>query len=177
MSDDAGGLSWTHRVADIRAQGLKVAKAATPAERASLAEALDVLAVEGLEVRYTLSPSGRRRYRLAGDLSADVKQCCVVTLEPLRSHIEETFRVEFCPPEDVQPAEDAEQEILKDVDVEPLDGDVIDAGRIVFELLSGGLDPYPRKDGSEFSWSDPVAEASRASGGAFAALKKLKDQG
>ncbi len=57
-----------------------------------------------------------------------------------------------------------------------LDGDRIDVGRIVYETLSAGLDPYPRKEGAEFDWADPktgVADSANP----FAVLKKLKGEG
>ena len=38
-----------------------------------------------------------------------------------------------------------------------IDG-IIPVGRIVFETISAGLDPYPRKPGAEFTWADKASE-------------------
>ena len=39
------------------------------------------------------------------------------------------------------------------------------------------LDPYPRKPGAEFTWSDPREAEAAARANPFAVLKKLKDEG
>ncbi len=56
--------------------------------------------------------------------------------------------------------------------MEPLEHDRIDIGRIVYEALSAGLDPYPRKEGAGFEWTDP--KAAEGAGKPFAVLKKLR---
>jgi hypothetical protein len=50
-------------------------------------------------------------------------------------------------------------------------------GRIVYETVSAALDPYPRKSGAEFTWSDPREAEAAARANPFALLKKLKDEG
>jgi hypothetical protein len=83
MTEMTEPLSWVHDIAQSAGSGAARTRTGTPAERAALAAALDILSCDRLDVRYTLKPFGRDRYRLTGTLEADVVQACVVTLEPL----------------------------------------------------------------------------------------------
>ncbi|HEX7969363.1 MAG TPA: DUF177 domain-containing protein, partial [Stellaceae bacterium] len=56
--------------------------AAVPAECAALARRLGLLAIDRLEARVRLSRLAGGFLRLSAELSADVTQACVVTLEP-----------------------------------------------------------------------------------------------
>lgn len=176
MSDVSGPLAWGHEVGQISGSGLTRTRVGSASERTGLAAALDIASIDRLEVRYTLKPFGKGRYRLTGEIEADVAQACVVTLEPVAEAIREPFDIEFVPPDVMESLAggEAEREILTAPDLEPLEGHTIDVGRIVFEIVSANLDPYPRRPGAEFDWNDPLAEASKAAGGAFAALAKLK---
>jgi uncharacterized metal-binding protein YceD (DUF177 family) len=166
-------LSWTHRAADIGLEGLAVARQATIAEREALARALDILSCDGVAARYEIAVLSGGRFSLSGEIEADVTQACVVSLDPVAARISEPFAVELRPPQETsQPA--GEQEVLTGNDIEPLEGGLIDAGRIVFGVLSSALDPYPRKAGAEFEWRDPEAEADTAARNPFAVLDKLK---
>lgn len=176
MTETSGALSWPHETGQITGSGVTRKRVGTETERAQLAAELGILAVCRLEVAYTLRPFGKDRFRLTGTLDADVDQACVVTLEPVPETIHEAFDIEFVPPSILAEAAtgEGEREILSAPDQEPLDGNVIDAGRIAFEIVSAALDPYPRKSGAEFDWTDPKEAASKAAGGAFSALAKLK---
>lgn len=176
MTETSAPLAWPHETGQITGSGVTRKRVGTGTERAALAEALGILSVGRLDVAYTLRPSGKDRFRLAGTLEADVEQACVVTLEPVPETIRETFDIEFVPPTVLAQAAtgEGEHEILSAPDQEPLDTNVIDVGRIAFEIVSAGLDPYPRKAGAEFDWTDPKEEASKAAGGAFAELAKLR---
>jgi len=172
-------LDWTHATTDIPERGLKRSRSATDAERAGLTEALDLLGCDSLDVSYGVGPVASGAWRVSGDLKADVIQACVVSLEPVPSRIAESFSVEFrrdAVGEHEQEA-NGDLEIFSLVDVEPLRDDLIDVGRIVYETFSAALDPYPRKSGAEFTWSDPREAESAARANPFAVLKKLKDEG
>ena len=70
----------------------------------------------------------------------------------------------------------AEDEKLKNTsaaNVERIENDRIAVGRIVYEALAAGLDPYPRKEDAAFEWRDP--KLAEGAGNPFAVLKKLKD--
>ncbi|MCU0732800.1 MAG: hypothetical protein MUE84_14595, partial [Hyphomonas sp.] len=134
---------WSHLTADVPAQGLEYKRAANAQERAGIAKELGLVALEGLETAYRITAISGGGWRLAGSLSADLVQSCVITLEPVAAHIEETFKVEFWRDLD-EPEGGEDKSVLEGADIEPLDGDAIPAGRIVFESLSAALDPYPR---------------------------------
>lgn len=77
---------------------------------------------------------------VSGSFGAEVVQTCVVSLEPVRSIVEEEINLVF--------ARDAE--VSCDVagleDAEPLVGDIIDLGEIIAGEFSLSLDPYPRRE-------------------------------
>jgi len=168
-------LDWTHAVGAIGDSGHREERRATPAERAAVAKALDILSCEDLLARYEIKPLGSGRFLLRGEVEADVTQACIVTLDPVPAHLADRFTVELRPEVEVTREDDAgEREILGGEDIEPIQDGRIDAGRIVFEHISAVLDPYPRKPEAEFDWRDPKAEADAKAGGPFAALAKLK---
>ena len=174
MKSEFGGLDWTHVAASIPEHGIDIERRAAAGQLNALVQELGLLSCEGLAVRYTLKPLGERSYLLSGAVSADLVQACIVTLDPVAQHFEEAFRIEIRPPDEAAEATEREHEVLSETDIESFEGETIDVGRIVFGLLSTGLDPYPRKAGAEFRWSDPKADADKAAGGPFAALAKLK---
>lgn len=165
---------WRHDSVDIPAQGLAVEKSATERERVALTTALNLLALDELSASYRVTHLAGGGYRLAGRLIAELAQACVVTLEPVRQSIDEAFEVEFWP--DVLARDESEEAgVLGAGDVEVLDNGEIPVGRIVFETLSASLDPYPRKEGAEFSWREEDGGDSGKTS-PFAVLSKLKDR-
>jgi uncharacterized metal-binding protein YceD (DUF177 family) len=164
-------LHWSHRAAEAEEDGIATTRSATEAERAALARALDIVAVDRLTASYDIVGLAQGRFRLRGSIEAHVVQACVVSLEPVGADIADTFSVEFRPKGETG-ADAGEQSVLEGDDIEPLEGGVIDAGRIVFEVLSGALDPYPRKPGAELNWREETAAGTAE--GPFAALAKLK---
>ena len=171
-----GVLDWNHATTEVAESGTKVARQATPEERLRLADELKLLGCDRLAVSYVVRPFGMGRFRLTGTLNADVTQACIVTLEPVPSKIDTVVEVEFWPP-DLQPdAPNAEVEILKAPEIEPIANGRIDVGRVVFESLATALDPYPRQSGARFDWEDPL-QRDGGKANPFAVLAKLKDKG
>jgi uncharacterized metal-binding protein YceD (DUF177 family) len=164
--------NWTHNTTDIPAGGLDRERQATDAERAALAQELDLLKLEQLATRYRIKAVAGGGYRLVGRVTAAVEQACVVTLEPVASKIDAPFDVEFRA--QVETADnDEDASVLAGPDVDIMERGVIPVGRIVFETLSGSLDPYPRRPDAAFDWHDPEQGESEKSS-PFAALSKLK---
>lgn len=176
MANEVLGAAWRHDLTSIPHGGIEVRRGATGEERARLAAALGLVACDRLEAHYTLKRAGSEHYALKGKLEAEVTQTCVVTLEPLAQHLEEAFDIELWPEDRMPRAAGGEREILSGKDLEALDNGTVDAGRIVFELVSASIDPYPRKPGAALDWSDPGDEAAGESTGPFAALGRLKDR-
>ncbi|MCL4765285.1 MAG: DUF177 domain-containing protein [Hyphomicrobiaceae bacterium] len=168
----AAELDWVHSVGEVPESGLQGERRATPAQRAAVASALDLIACDRLEASYQLKPLAQGRYLLKGSLEAEVEQSCVVTLEPVASRISEAFEVELRPGLPGT-ASVAEFDALEARDIEPLEGGIIPLGQIVYEHLASAIDPYPRKEGVVLEQSafraDTQAEASP-----FAVLKQLK---
>jgi uncharacterized metal-binding protein YceD (DUF177 family) len=166
-------LGFAHATADIPERGLSREQIASSEERLELARQLDIEECRRLAIRYTLRPASRGRYVLDGTLQAEVVQACVVSLEPVESTIEEAFRVEFWPADDVNQSVEGESEVLSGPDIEPIDNGVLRVGRVVFELLAAALDPYPRKPGAAFDEAAGVRGA-KENGSPFAVLQRLK---
>lgn len=164
--------AWVVATAQVPAQGLAETRQASAQERADIAAALSLTALDALEAVYRIRSLPGGGWRLSGSILADTVQPCVVTLEPLAQRITDTFDVEFWRGrgEDLG-GED--KSVLEGADVETLQSDEIDVGRIVFEALSAGIDPYPRKPGVDFDWSDPKA-AEPQKDNPFSVLAKLK---
>lgn len=163
---------WTHATTDVPAGGLSRTRAASESERAEIVKALGLTALDRLDVRYRIVALPGGGWRLSGELSGRVVQPCVVTLEPVASDLAERFDVEFWRDQG-EPEGGEDKSVLSGPDVEALAGDDIPAGRIVFEALSAGLDPYPRKRDAAFDWRDPAAAAPEKTN-PFSVLAKLK---
>ncbi|MBK9079916.1 MAG: DUF177 domain-containing protein [Hyphomicrobium sp.] len=163
---------WAHPVAEIPAQGLSRDRAIAADALAALAKDLGMLSLDDAKTNYRIERLAGGAYRLHGRVVANGSQACVITVEPVASHVDDTFDVEFWP--DLPEPDGGEEKTILDArDVELLEGGSIPVGRIVFETLSAGLDPYPRKPDAEFSWSDK-ADQDAKNVSPFAALSKLK---
>jgi uncharacterized metal-binding protein YceD (DUF177 family) len=172
-SADEVPLTWSHAIHDVSARGLDIKRAASNEERLALTKALDVLSVDRFETAYRVTAQSGHRYRIVGTFEADLSQACVVTLDPVRGTIKEEFAVGFCPEEKNDTATDAERSVLDEPDVEILTSDNLEIGRILYELLAAAVDPFPRKDGAEFSFEDRLGGADKP-GNPFAVLATLK---
>jgi uncharacterized metal-binding protein YceD (DUF177 family) len=168
-------LNWSYRTTDVPEAGLREKRAATEAERAVVASTLDLVSCERLTSDYVIRAIGQGHYRLAGKVTAQLTQSCVVTLDPVAQSVEGAFDVEFWPVGKLTESSGEEVEALSAAEIEPIERGLIDAGRIVFETLSASVDPYPRKPGVQFEADESVDTNIPA--GPFAALKKLKDRG
>jgi uncharacterized metal-binding protein YceD (DUF177 family) len=174
----AAPITWTHETDGIADCGLEVERAATPEERAALAKALDLVACERLETRYTIQPMANGQYLATGTVEAAVVQSCVVTLEPVSSRIVEQFEVDFWPPEKLPEPGSGEVDVLAAPDREPIADGTIPIGRIIYEHVATGLDPYPRKEGAEFRWPNLETRSDdERRDSPFAVLAKLKPKG
>ena len=168
-------LDWTVAIKEIGDRDKHFTRRATDAERAALAAALNLLSCDELAAEFTIRPRALGCYRLQGSMRAHLIQACIVSLEPVPADLEEDFDVEYRPAELVEQAPPAtDRAVLDGRDVEPIDGNRLDAGRIIFEHFSAALDPYPRKEGAEFHWEEKVdANVSGEPINPFAVLKSL----
>lgn len=169
-------LTWIEETRELGENGRERRRIATDAECRAIVEGLGLVSCDSLEFTYTLRPLGEGRYRLRGDLCARVKQACVVTLEPVAARVDEHIDLEFWPSSLLAPhPSDGEHAILGSDEPESLGpSGQIETGRIAFEVLAAALDPYPRKDGAAFEWSEESDSAQKES--PFAVLAKLKGE-
>jgi uncharacterized metal-binding protein YceD (DUF177 family) len=173
----SGILDWSLKVDDIGPNGYHGSRFAGPEERARLAGELDIVAVDRLEARVEVRMVGTGRYRLTGRVTGGVTQTCVVTLEPVQSPLDEELAVEFWPVEDIGPLAEGEHSVLEAEVPEPIEHGRIEIGRIVFEHVAAGLDPYPRKPEAAFDAEAlGVGEQSSKPESPFAVLARLKSK-
>ncbi len=122
-------------------------------ERRKVALAFDLASLDRLEASVRLKRIKSGAVRAEFTYGADVQQTCVVTLEPVKNTITETFHLVFEPAD--KDGENEPPTAVSDVDViienddppEQMHGNRFDAGQFVVEFLALALDPYPRKEG------------------------------
>jgi uncharacterized metal-binding protein YceD (DUF177 family) len=166
---------WSRKISveDVPETGMHVDLDADEATRAALAKAVGLRDLPRLEASLEVTRRGRGGLRVDGEMSATVGQTCVVSLEPVESEIREPIDLTFAPSVGNSLADESGEATMRFGDAEPpepLIGGEIDLGAIVTEFLMLGIDPYPRKEGSEFE----APRQDGPSGHPFAALAALK---
>jgi uncharacterized metal-binding protein YceD (DUF177 family) len=152
---------------------------ASPAERAALAERLDLIALDALTATLRLRRLPDGLIWLSGRLVAEVVQSCVVTLAPIPSRCAVEFTMRFGAvgqaPESLREIEVASE---GEDEPEPLVDGQIDLGESVVQQLAVSLDPYPRAPGAALPEALATGDDAEGPGGAekspFIALAKLK---
>ena len=170
-----GARPWVIKTHSVGNSGLKDRFEAGEADRRALAQALGILACNRLVVDVRIKSVGRDRFKAAGHISADLVQACVATLEPVPETIEEDFAAAFWPADEI--SEDVpDGEIHLDADEpEPIEHGEIALGRLVYELISLAMEPYPRSPNAQAAdASEPVTTSGEKPDNPFAALAKLK---
>lgn len=147
---------------------------APEAARAAIARLAELRDVSALSATFDLAKRGAQVH-VSGRVRGRVGQTCVVSLEPMETAIDETIELTFAPPAAgaVRDADLAADPLRKTGDEapEPLTGHSIDLGAIAAEFLVLAIDPYPRKEGAEFT-APAVEETGNKPFAALAALKK-----
>jgi len=167
------------RVEAIPRDGLETRIEADAGERAALAAFNGLPAVAALGAAFSLKHGGGGTILVRGELSAEVTQTCVVTLEPFEASISAPIDLRFAPADDASArpgaaASEAETTLVVGEEDEPdpiVDG-VIDLGAVASEFLTLNLDPYPRKPGAAFE--SPASGGDGASDSPFSVLAERK---
>jgi hypothetical protein len=166
---------WSVPIAldEIPETGRTVDLSADEGVREAIAVLAGLAGLPRLRAVFDLARHGSDGVRVAGTVSATVDQACVVTLEPVRSEVEETVDLLFTLPlaEDEPDGRGGEVSLDAAEPPEALVDGVVDVGAVAVEFLLLGIDPYPRKDGAVF---DPPAADADPSAHPFAALAALK---
>lgn len=153
---------------------------ASEEECRALARRFQLVDLTRLAARVTLNWEGGTPPTLAvaGNLSADVQQRCVVSLEAFEETVTETFTERYrhepggaSLPEEVVAEEDVDSDRPESSGATlVLESDPLDVGEIVAQHLALALDPHPRAPGVSFEgYSDP----EEAPASPFAGLDKL----
>jgi uncharacterized metal-binding protein YceD (DUF177 family) len=171
-------LSRTLRVDELK-EGEEGTIEVNRAERETIAALLDLRALDRLTIVFRLNRRGQGRLALQGTLAAAVTQTCVVSLEPVESTLEVPVEVEFWPIPMIDDLAVSLDEAASHGTLdwpEPIEGGKIDLGPVIYETLATALDPYPKREGVSFEWSEAsgAVAADEQPESPFAALKRLK---
>jgi uncharacterized metal-binding protein YceD (DUF177 family) len=170
-------------LAAVPDHGTELAIRPTEAERAAIAEWLGIVGVDSLTATGLVSRKGQDQYLYEASFEAEIVQACVITLDPVRSHISGNFRRIFrLLPKSAARRRKAVVEPPGVFDLfggdedepELLDSPIVDLAAALLEEVSLALDPYPKSPGASFE-APPAAAAPVES--PFAVLEKLKAPG
>ena len=162
-------------LAQVPERGLHREFDADEAQRKAIAEIAGLRDLLSAHASFDVMPKSGGRFHVIGRVQARIGQTCVVTLEPIESDIDEPIDLMLAPPEQI-PAlsalvDDAAADDGESDPPEPIEGGIVDLGRLATDALFLGIDPYPRKPGAVFDRNitppDPEDHP-------FAALKALK---
>jgi hypothetical protein len=162
-------------VEDIHEPKLRMAIEADPGECERLARHIGIEAIAWLRATLELRREGPSGLHVLGEMRANVRQMCVVSLDNFDTEIVEPIDLHFAPQSDYDAHTRALDrfEPLREVNApDPIIDGRVDLGHVVGEFLVLGLDPYPRKPGAQFSYGAEPGRAQDES--AFAMLHKLK---
>jgi hypothetical protein len=168
----AAGLAWSvpFDIETIPDTGLRRDIVASLETCAAVAKLADVREVSQLKASFNLTRAGEVVH-VSGRVTARIGQNCVVTLDPLDSDLDEPIDVLFAPvPPEGSAASEKRRREAEDEPPEPLIDGTINLGAIATEFLVLGIEPYPRKEGVEFT--PPAVEPDGPH--PFAALEALK---
>lgn len=175
MSELPLPLQYLFELGHLTPAGTTVTVEPKPGDLPRIATWAGVAAVEKFKGIVSLRRISTSRFGFEADLSADIVQACVVTLEPVAAHIERHVERElhYVPR---APVEEGELTLAAgDDDVpETITSLEYDLAGPLLEEFALAIDPYPRKAGAAFA--APV-ETEEVPESPFAVLKSLKDRG
>jgi uncharacterized metal-binding protein YceD (DUF177 family) len=138
----------------------------------------EVGAVESFGAMVELHKHSSNRFAIDARLEADIVQNCVVTLEPIKSHISRAIHRElhlaahtrFKPNETIPLGAGAADDDVP----EEIESPIYDLAAPLLEEFLLAIDPYPRAPGVEFAAPAEAPQPPREN--PFAVLKALKDR-
>jgi len=150
-------------------------------ERSALSNYLGIAGIDRLDFTGRIERLGDgKAVRLQASVCAEITQTCIVSLEPVQAHIDESFALVYMPPTpDCEPQRPKEVLVDPDEEDDPelLIDNRIDAAAVVVEQVALALDPYPRLDDAAL----PEALVAKMNSGGkinpFAVLESLKEKG
>lgn len=193
MTQDKPKVSseWTHMfdADDIHDDVVSITISPDEETRTRLAKRLNIVSLDDLKANITLeNEQGGSVVHVTGKIRADVTQNCVVSMEPIKNHVEDEFEAWFAAGGNAVSLAKARQKKMiekgnrempmieeREDPEEMIDGE-IDLGELVTQHLSLAIDPYPHAEGVEYEIGDDKANAASAVSfkNPFAALKDWK---
>lgn len=143
MKETASELSRIIKTDEIKSKPKFLTVEASNEECEAVAPRLELQKLQSLTADLKISHGPGGYISLIGELSADVTQRCVVTMESFRTEVVEAIELYFS--EEQRHSED--EMVFDQNSPEPVNGGVIDYGECVVQQLSLSLDPYPRAPG------------------------------
>lgn len=175
MTADVPPYQRLYDLGDLSEAGAEIVLAPAADDLSKLAAWLEVSAVARFSATVRLRRLSPTRFLYSAEFEADVVQPCVVTLEPVTSHIARMFERELhlsahrAPPK----AEVLTLAAGDDDTPDEIDNRRFDVAGPVLEELSLAIDPYPRAPGVAFEAPTDSAGARETP---FAVLGRLKRQ-
>ena len=174
-------IAHSYNLARLGNAGDQVTIVADDTQRAGIASWAAIVSLERFEAKVEIKKLSPDRFGLAFHLVADVTQACVVSLEPVPSHMDHSFTRElhFTGPVRHRQASsnlgaDSVPEVVLDIEKEgpeEIESLHYDLAAPLLEEFVLSLEPYPRRPGVEFA---PPSEAQDKPESPFAVLKGLK---
>jgi uncharacterized metal-binding protein YceD (DUF177 family) len=175
MKPDAPPLTRFYDLDRMSPAGDEVAISASADELVRLAEWAGVERVTTFSASIALKRLSPVRYRYEGQLIADLVQNCVVTLEPVVTHVERTVSRELHRVKEASDDRDGGGMVTlteaEDEVPEEIQSPHFDLGAPLREELSLAVDPYPRAPGVVFEAPEDRENPDESP---FAVLKRLK---
>lgn len=177
-------FSYRVNVGHVSSNPITVTLEADAQERTALAQRWDVEKVNSVRAELALTRWKRDGVRIKGHVQADIEQNCVVTLEPVASHIEEPVEALFVPEGSklARITTDDSGEMIIEAEgpdvPETYSGDSIDVGAVCEEFIVLAIDPYPRKEGAVLDTAEETDDEESTAPSPFAGLEGWnKDKG
>ena len=183
MTGPLSPTSLIINVATLPARGRRERFEPDAGQRRALAAAHGLASADRLVAELTIKRWQRDGVRVAGTVTADIVQTCVVSLEPVPARIEAPVDAVFVP-EGSRLARPRSEGAAHDIIVDPDGPDTpevfappdLDIGAVAEEFFALALDPYPRAPGAA-----PVGNPARDAGddapeSPFAALAALRNR-
>jgi hypothetical protein len=171
-------IEHVHDLSRLSDAGDEVVVSAHTEQMPRLAQWLEVESVQKFEGTITLTKLAAHRYRYDAVLICDLTQPSVVSLDPVKTRIRESFSRELhVAPRVRRPLPQEPEPVIADGEddvPEELDSPQYDLAAPLLEELSLALNPYPRAPGEDFTVPEELGERPESP---FAILKKLKDGG
>jgi uncharacterized metal-binding protein YceD (DUF177 family) len=164
-----------HDLVDLPERGIEMTIAASPEELKRLAEWAGVDEVSRLDGRVRVRPESRTRFLVETEFEADIVQSCVVTLEPVHTHIARNFTRELhlSPGLHTYPDKGGLVSALAEEEDAPdeIESTRYDLAAPLREEFALAIDSYPRAPGVEF---EPPPDIEEQADSPFAVLENLR---